>query len=101
MDTSMPDDMATPDEADSALLTRTAGAHDELFTVVLCAVAEVSDASVTDLPPVLDVVDPDALEDLFPPGQDEGQVVFRYGGYTIAVGADRTVRVYGAPASES
>lgn len=97
MDASIRDEAGAADRG--ALLTRAADPQDEAFTVVLRAVADVSGTPLTDLRPIADVVDPDALEGLFPSGRGDGRVVFRYEGFTIAVGADRTVRVYEAPGS--
>lgn len=59
---------------------------------VIDAVASAEDADPSELDPLNDVVDPDALNKLFDDKDVEyGRVVFRYHGYTVTV--DRHGRV--------
>ncbi|MFC6904943.1 HalOD1 output domain-containing protein [Halalkalicoccus tibetensis] len=73
---------------------------DELSFVVVSAVAAVSSSSITEIGPINDIVDPEALCELFatrPDGQarDGGRVSFRLDGYPIEIDADsREVLVY-------
>jgi len=61
-------------------------------------VAANSNTPVTDLPPLFEAVDTDALEALFSPSPDdpsrfEGTVTFPYAGWRITVSADGSVTV--------
>ena len=60
-------------------------------------VAERKGELVTELPPLYDIVDPEALDDLFAPSRgsrrDEGIVVFWYQGYEVTVRADGTISI--------
>ena len=61
--------------------------------VVTSAVETVSGRDVTDLPPLHDVVDVDALDKLFRPRRSgerrtNGSVTFQFAGYTVTVYAD-------------
>lgn len=59
---------------------------------VIDAVASAEDADPSELDPLNDVIDPDALNGLFADRDVElGRVVFRYHGYTVTV--DRHGRV--------
>lgn len=59
---------------------------------VLEAVTAATGTPATDLRPLYEVVDPDALDDLFRPsagdGHANGAVSFRYAGCTVTVHAD-------------
>lgn len=62
------------------------------------AIAAREGVDETTLPPLGDVIDPDALNALFAPSAVRGPdqpafVQFRYCGYTVAVAADRTITV--------
>jgi hypothetical protein len=63
-------------------------------TAVVQTVTEQSDQDVLDLPPLNDVVDPDALDGLFSGRDTIGSVNFEYAGYHVTVHADRTVELY-------
>lgn len=65
---------------------------------VIEAVGAVSNSEPTDLPPLAETIDPDALDSLFSSPASTGRVVFRYAEYTVAVSADRTVRIYAGTA---
>ncbi|WP_162224465.1 HalOD1 output domain-containing protein [Halorussus amylolyticus] len=59
-------------------------------------VAEVEGVSPTELtPPLYDVVDPDALDQLFAPASNrsDSRVVFFYNGYEVTVDGDGSVSV--------
>lgn len=74
---------------------------DELPFVVASAVATVSSSSVTEIGPINEIVDPEALCELFatrPDGRRRagGRISFRLDGYRIVVDAnDREELVYG------
>lgn len=62
-------------------------------TAVVEAVASRSERTPTDLGPLAETIDPDALDDLFAPdgarSPDDRECTFRFGGYEIRVrGAD-------------
>ncbi|WP_324760581.1 HalOD1 output domain-containing protein [Haloarcula sp. GH36] len=57
---------------------------------VVQAVAEAAGTDPTELPPLYDQVDPDALEKLFR-NPSNGVVAFDYHGYTVVVRSDGTV----------
>lgn len=60
---------------------------------IFTAVAIAEDRPVTELDPLGEAVDPDALNALFPPGlRDEGrELTFRYAGYTVVVTDEEVV----------
>jgi len=62
-------------------------------TVIVDAVSERADTAVTELPPLYDVVDPDALDALFAGSETFGVVTFEYAGYDVTVRADGVVDV--------
>lgn len=59
---------------------------------VIEAVAEAENADATDLSPVYDAIDPDALDALFT-GRCPGEVAFDYEGYTVIVREEAEVTV--------
>ena len=66
------------------------GADDSLETAIVTHVAAQEDVDPTTLDPLYEVIDPDALGDLFAPQFDgasrtDGQVVFAYSGYRVTV----------------
>lgn len=79
---------------------RTAGSG-SISNAVVSAVAEATGTDPTEMDPLYNVVDPDALESLF---QSAGpasvpssrRVEFEYWGCEVVVTADRTVRVWTA-----
>lgn len=62
---------------------------------VVCAVANANGVDTTDLEPLYDSIDPEALDALFKPGVD-GTVRFAYEGCDVVVHGDGNVRVDGA-----
>lgn len=62
-------------------------------TAVVEAVSDRTETPVLDLPPVYDVVDPDALDVLFEGRETHGAVTFRYAGQVVTVRSDRTIEV--------
>lgn len=74
---------------------------DELPFVVVSAVATVSSSSIAEIGPINDIIDPEALCDLFatrPDGRTRvgGRISFRLDGYRVDVDANsREVLVYG------
>lgn len=60
-----------------------------LSEAIVTAVAEREDAAPTEVPPLYDTIDPDALDRLFD-GRRPGEVTFEYAGYEVTVrGPDR------------
>lgn len=57
------------------------------------AVSAATGTPVEDLPPLYEVIDPDALGALFSNRRTDGYVEFRYADRVVAVHADRTVEV--------
>jgi len=95
--TSRPTDVAC-DSLESSTVT----------AAVLDAVADRAGADVTDLPPLYDAVDPDALEALFDPTTAGSlgvtRLEFVYGGYEVALsatGAGVSVDVADAPSGRT
>ena len=63
-----------------------------------------TDRTRDDLPPLYDVIDPDALENVFSPrmngaARPNGRVVFQYAGYRVTVHANRTITIEPSPDS--
>ena len=64
--------------------------------VALAVIDTISSATGTDpceLPPLSDAIDPDALNALFSDRTTNGWVRFRYAGYDVTVGSDRSIRI--------
>ncbi|MFP9193047.1 HalOD1 output domain-containing protein [Natronosalvus vescus] len=78
---------------------QTATAHvDNVSNEVVKMVAEVEDVNPLELtPPLYEVIDPDALDQIFASmpsaGRMEGQVTFSYNGYKVTVCGDGYVSV--------
>jgi len=62
-----------------------------LSTAVVEAVSASTGRPVSDLPPLYDAVDPDALDALFADRAADGWVRFRYADHVVEVRADRTI----------
>jgi hypothetical protein len=61
---------------------------------VVEAVATVEDREMTEMEPLADSIDPDALEEVFAgPRRDRGNVTFRYAGHEVTVYAHGEVVV--------
>ena len=87
----------SPVEQTGSPSTPTSRRNDET-TLVVAVVSAVADAAGTDpleLPPLGDVIDPEALNDLVGSGGGSGleSVTFEYAGYTVWVTGDGDVRV--------
>ena len=67
----------------------------ELTTDVVYTVADVSDTDPVDLPPLYDVIDTDALNDLVAGSYDSAlrTISFQYCGYTVTVTGDGDISV--------
>jgi hypothetical protein len=71
------------------------------LTITEAVIAQI-DLTRDELPPLYDVIDPDALENLFSPrtsgaARTDWSVVFQYAGCNITVRADRTVTAEPSP----
>jgi len=68
-----------------------------LSEAVVSSVATQKGVREIALPPLFEVLDPDALDALFETsgGLAEGQITFEYAGCTVECGSDGTVRVDG------
>lgn len=60
---------------------------------VVRAIAEARGTSPLALPPLADVLDPDALDALYAEERAASHVTFDYAGYSVSVAPDRTVTV--------
>lgn len=65
-----------------------------VYEQVIYAVANANGVDPTDLDPLYDTIDPDALDSLFGSGT-EGTIAFAYEGHDVAVNGDDTVAVDG------
>lgn len=64
----------------------------DLAFAVVDSVSAAENATPTELPPLYETIDPDALNALFAGrGATTGSVVFQYHGYTVAVASDGRV----------
>lgn len=71
---------------------------DSLAVTVLKAVADREGVDVTDLPPLDDIVNPDALDEVFARKHDGtprqgGRITFSYAGYSVTVHSDQGVEL--------
>lgn len=62
-------------------------------TAIIKKIAFATDTPAEDLPPLYDVLDPDALNGLVSSLTTDGQVEFRYAGYKVTVQADQAIEV--------
>ncbi|WP_458191143.1 HalOD1 output domain-containing protein [Haladaptatus sp. NG-WS-4] len=73
--------------------------------LILEAITAREEINPDDCPPLYDVIDPDALDNLFTPTQTgserHGKVIFQYCGYRVTVAGDRTISLDPLPADES
>ena len=70
-----------------------------LSTTVVTAVAKAADAEPTDLPPLYEYIDPDALDKLLggglgQAGGHDGYLTFTYADYSVTVHADGEIVVH-------
>lgn len=61
-------------------------------TTIIEAIAAVTNTELTDIPPLTDFVNPDAVDELFA-GRDGGLLTFTYAGCQVRVINDTTVTV--------
>lgn len=64
-----------------------------LSTAVTEAIQARTETALTELPPLYDAIDPDALNAMFSGRRTDGWVKFRYAGHVVTVHADRTVEI--------
>jgi hypothetical protein len=64
---------------------------DSVVHEIAAGVASLEDTTPNDLPPLYEVIDTEALEDLFRGGR--GRVVFEYRGYEVTVYHDHSVEI--------
>lgn len=74
-----------------------------LSMTVVTAVAKAAEADPTELPPLYEAVDPDALDKLLGgglgrSGGQDGYLTFTYAGYSVTVHADGEIVVHAAEA---
>ncbi|MFC7026385.1 HalOD1 output domain-containing protein [Halomicroarcula sp. GCM10025324] len=71
---------------------------DGLVQVLIEAMAEFTGTEWTDLPPLYDYIDPEALEHLFSPTKTstrvDGGVFFHYNGYPVVVHSNGRIEIY-------
>ncbi|WP_254279517.1 HalOD1 output domain-containing protein [Haloarcula marina] len=60
---------------------------------VIDAVCSRTGTSATDLPPLYETIDTDALNELFADRHTSGRVTFDYAGHVVTVRGDQTVEV--------
>lgn len=65
----------------------------EICTKIVKEVAQVKDVDPLDLAPLLDVVDPDALNNLVTNSTKGVEVIFMYEGYRVSVQGDGQVQL--------
>ncbi|WP_435349763.1 HalOD1 output domain-containing protein [Haloarchaeobius sp. HRN-SO-5] len=63
----------------------------ELSTQIVEAVAQAKDVDPLSLDPIIESVDPDALDRLFDNSNQGLQLTFEYEGYTVTVDGDRQI----------
>lgn len=81
------------DPTEAGRQSRSHGPEPRASTAVVQAVAAAAETSPEELPPLTDVVDPDALDVLFSSTGTSGSIRFRYAGYHVTVFSDGTVTV--------
>lgn len=73
-------------------------ADDSLATSIVVAVAAVVDTPPSELAPLYETVDPDALESILSPSTPDSSgrchLSFRYAGVGVSASSDGTIRVY-------
>jgi hypothetical protein len=79
-------------------MERTVKPDQSVSYTLLCAVAEVEGCCPTDLPPLQDTLDMDALDALFSTETDktpqcEGSLTFEYSDSTVTIWSDRSVTI--------
>lgn len=79
-------------------MERTVKADQVVSYTLVCAVAEFEGCCPTNLPPLHDTLDVDALNSLFSSETDktsqfEGNIIFEYSGSSVTIGSDRSVTI--------
>lgn len=82
------------DSAPSPLVSTTASADESVTMAVVIAMGAVQDTPPTELPPLYEAVNPDALETLFSRQAGPGRVTFRYCEHVVSVDADGQIEIY-------
>lgn len=87
------------DESDSSPTKLYETNHQEgpIAESVIEAIAEVMNSSSTEIEPLYESIDPDALEDLFDRQSEEGiptRVEFRHKGFSVAIEQNGRITVY-------
>jgi hypothetical protein len=78
------------EQSEATSYTRPIGSDEGLAMAVVSSIAEMTGAKKTELTPLFDAVDPDALKRLTQSDRDTRvQVVFDYDGHRVAVDNDR------------
>lgn len=81
----------TPKHA--ARVSRTVPDDEPASTATVLAVAEATGEAPTDLPPLAEAVDPEALDDLFSSAGPDTRLTFSYDGVRVTLRADDDVTV--------
>ncbi|WP_254273317.1 HalOD1 output domain-containing protein [Haloarcula marina] len=81
------------ESSEPPLVTQTPESTETISATVVRAVAAVDGRPVETLPPLMDAVDPDALDALFE-NTEFGEMAFVYADHRIVVSADPVVAVY-------
>lgn len=92
----MEDEIAYDPDTDCYVVDVALDGPDAAADAVITAVAVIRDRDPTDLPPLADVVDTDALGDVFRTSQDGAgnlEVSFDYAGFRVTVSGDGEVRL--------
>lgn len=102
----MSDSNSTPRSAESPYRSRTTPLHvwhdplspDSISTTVITAVARVAAVDPTELPPLFEYIDPDALDrllgdDIGTPTRFNGYLTFDYASYSVTVHSDGEIVV--------
>lgn len=70
---------------------------EESHSVVVCELLRrTNDASIRELPPLADAIDPDALDAVFGAADAQGTLAFEYAGRDVLVRSNGAVEVYPA-----
>lgn len=79
--------------------------RDSICLAVIAVVAVATDREPTDVPPLNDCIDTDALDAVFSAapsaGQRAGRISFEYEGFDLTVGSDGTVEAAPVPTGSS
>lgn len=79
-------------------MERTVKVDQSVSYSLVCAVAEIEGCCPTDLPPLHDTLDVDALNALFSsetdkPSQFKGSIIFEYSDSSVTIESDRSVTI--------